>query len=85
MIQKQNTYDPSSNVSIGRAKNNSVPQKPSLEHVQTSNEEVTIPESIQEPHKLPKGVNQFGHGDYQNTHPYTSNPQYDGNDHVLME
>jgi hypothetical protein len=60
-------------VSIGRQKNNSLPQKPSLENVQPNDE--LSDHHHQSPHQLPKGVNQFGNGDYYT--PYGSNPSYE--------
>lgn len=79
MIKKQQTQDPSSNVSIGREKNTSLPQKPSLEMVQ-SREDTN--EHYQAPHKLPKGLNQFGNGEYGNINPYNSNPSYERKENI---
>lgn len=68
MISRQQTQEITSNVSLNRQKNISLPQKPSIENV-VSNDD--FQDSKQAPMPLPMGVNQFG----QN-HDNFVNPQY---------
>lgn len=78
-IERQQTHDPTSNVSINRAKNISAPQKVSLENV---NSEKEIEDLRQTPHQLPMGVKNYGtpnNPNYTSTHPYSSNPPHDSN------
>ena len=69
MISRQQTHDLTSNVSLNRQKNISLPQKPSIENVVSKEE---FQDSKQAPMPLPNSVNQFG----QNYDNYPNHNQY---------